>query len=61
MNDIETAKKIIAKANMGWIIAPKEGVEPIDIYAIIADALAAAREEGRQDATGKPGKKAKDA
>lgn len=58
-NDTDTARKLIAKANAGWIIAPKENVEPIDIYALVATALGEAREQGRQEAAGKakPAKK----
>jgi hypothetical protein len=58
-NDIDTARKLIAKANAAWIIAPKENVEPIDLYALIATALGEARQQGRQEAAvnAKPAKK----
>lgn len=57
-NDLETAKKLIAKANAAWFIAPKENVEPMDIYALIATALGDAREQGRQEAAKAKTKKA---
>ncbi len=58
-NDTDTARKIIAEANVAWFIAPKENVNPIDLVAHIAKALGEAREHGRQEAAGKakPAKK----
>lgn len=58
-NDTDTARKLIAEANVAWFIAPKENVNPIDLVAHIAKALGEAREQGRQEAAGKakPAKK----